>query len=96
MPASMLSPAPTVLFTRTGRRFRYDGHPQAEHVVVAIGSGAEMLRATAAYLNDSGERVGVLQTLLYQPRSAQHFWRRYRRAPTGSPSSIARRNPVQQ
>jgi pyruvate-ferredoxin/flavodoxin oxidoreductase len=55
------------------RLFRYDGHAQAERVAVAIGSAAETLRATAAYLNGRGERVGVLQVLLYRPWSAQDF-----------------------
>ena len=55
------------------RLFRYDGDPAAEHVVVAIGSAAETLRATAAHLNAQGERVGVLQVLLYRPWSARDF-----------------------
>jgi pyruvate-ferredoxin/flavodoxin oxidoreductase len=60
----------------TGRRyrlFRYDGHPQAERVVVAMGSAAETLRATAAHLNARGGRVGVVQVLLYRPWSAADF-----------------------
>ena len=60
----------------TGRRyrlFRYDGHPEAERVVVVMGSAAETLRATVAYLNAQGERVGVLQVLLYRPWSAKDF-----------------------
>src|SRR5271166_2312414 len=60
----------------TGRQyhlFRYDGHPDAEHVVVAIGSAADTLRSTAAHLNAQGERVGVLQVLLYRPWSAKDF-----------------------
>jgi len=43
---------------RQYRLFRYDGHPDAEHVVVAMGSSAETLRATVAHLNAQGERVG--------------------------------------
>ena len=57
----------------TGRRyqlFRYTGHPEAERVVVAIGSGCEVLDETAAYLNGKGEKVGVLQVTLYRPWSA--------------------------
>ena len=60
----------------TGRQyhlFRYDGHPDAERVVVAMGSAAETLRATAARLNAQGERVGVLQVRLYRPWSAKDF-----------------------
>ena len=61
----------------TGRQyhlFRYDGHPEAERVVVVMGSAAaETLRATAAHLGAQGERVGVLQVLLYRPWSAKDF-----------------------
>ncbi len=49
----------------TGRKyhlFRYAGHPQAERVVVAIGSAVEVLDETAAWLSaNAGEKVGVLQ-----------------------------------
>jgi len=57
----------------TGRHyklFRYTGHPEAERVVVAIGSGCEVLDETATYLNGKGEKVGVLQVTLYRPWSA--------------------------
>ena len=60
----------------TGRQyhlFRYDGPSDADRVVVAIGSAAETLRATAAHLNAQGERVGVLQVLLYRPWSVKDF-----------------------
>src|SRR5208283_5283889 len=58
---------------RQYRLFRYDGHPDAERVVVAMGSSAEILRATVAHLNAQGERVGVIQVLLYRPWSAKGF-----------------------
>ncbi|MGO9358158.1 MAG: pyruvate:ferredoxin (flavodoxin) oxidoreductase, partial [Xanthobacteraceae bacterium] len=58
---------------RQYRLFRYDGHPEAERVVVAMGSSAETLRATVAHLNAQGERVGVLQVLLYRPWSSKDF-----------------------
>jgi len=60
----------------TGRRyqlFRYTGHPQAERVAIAIGSSCEVLDETAAYLNDAGEKVGVLQVTLYRPWNADMF-----------------------
>ena len=47
----------------TGRRhqlFRYSGHPEADRVVVAIGSACEVLDETAAYLNAKDEKLGVL------------------------------------
>ncbi|MDX3966871.1 MAG: pyruvate:ferredoxin (flavodoxin) oxidoreductase [Bradyrhizobium sp.] len=58
---------------RQYRLFRYDGHPEPERVVVVMGSAAETLRATAAHLAVRGERVGVLQVLLYRPWSSDDF-----------------------
>jgi len=60
----------------TGRRytlFRYTGDPAAERVVVAIGSGCEVLDETASHLNANGEKVGVLQVALYRPWAADAF-----------------------
>ncbi|MGC8626481.1 MAG: pyruvate:ferredoxin (flavodoxin) oxidoreductase [Acidimicrobiales bacterium] len=54
----------------TGRRYEvvsYDGDPQAERVVVAMGSGAETLRGTVAKLCEEGERVGAMTVRLYRP-----------------------------
>ncbi len=64
----------TRLAERTGRRFRivdYAGHPDAERVVVVMGSGAETVRETVAWLNARGERVGVAQVRLYRPFPAR-------------------------
>ncbi|NUQ10734.1 MAG: pyruvate:ferredoxin (flavodoxin) oxidoreductase [Gemmatimonadaceae bacterium] len=58
---------------RVYRLFEYDGPWDAERVIVLMGSGAETARATAKYLRDAGERVGVLQVRLYRPFSAEHF-----------------------
>jgi pyruvate-ferredoxin/flavodoxin oxidoreductase len=60
----------------TGRhyqRFRYTGHREAERVVVAIGSGCEVLDETASWLNARGEKLGVLQVTLYRPWVAEAF-----------------------
>jgi len=57
----------------TGRRYRvieYDGHPEAERVVVLMGSGAETARETARWLAARGERVGVVTVRLYRPFAA--------------------------
>ena len=54
----------------TGRRYSlvsYHGHPQAERVIVIMGSGAETAAATAGYLAARGERVGVVQVRLFRP-----------------------------
>ena len=49
----------------------YAGHPDAERVVVVMGSGAETVRETVAWLNARGERVGVAQVRLYRPFPAR-------------------------
>ncbi|TVR83496.1 MAG: pyruvate:ferredoxin (flavodoxin) oxidoreductase [Rhodospirillales bacterium] len=60
----------------TGRHYRlfeYFGAPDAERVIVLMGSGAEAARETVEFLSDRGEKVGVVQIHLYRPFSAQHF-----------------------
>ncbi len=60
----------------TGRRyhlFDYFGAPDAERVVVLMGSGVETAKETAKYLNAQGERVGVVAVRLFRPFSAAHF-----------------------
>lgn len=55
---------------RTGRTMDivdYAGHPEADRVLVLMGSGAETVAQTVAALVDRGERVGVLQIRLYRP-----------------------------
>jgi pyruvate-ferredoxin/flavodoxin oxidoreductase len=55
---------------RTGRRYSlvsYRGHPQAERVIVIMGSGTQTAAATAEHLAAGGERVGVLQVRLFRP-----------------------------
>ncbi len=53
--------------------FEYDGDPEAEHVLVLMGSGAETARQTAAALRAAGEKVGVLQVRLFRPFSTSHL-----------------------
>jgi len=60
----------------TGRRYRlfdYFGAPDAERVLVLMGSGAETARETAEYLTERGEKIGVIQVHLYRPFSVEHF-----------------------
>ena len=58
---------------RSYQLFRYDGHPEAERVIISMGSGAEVARETALWMTARGEKVGALQVLLYRPFSAEHF-----------------------
>ena len=53
--------------------FDYVGAPDAERVIVMMGSGAETAGETAQYLTEHGERVGVLKVHLYRPFSVKHF-----------------------
>jgi pyruvate-ferredoxin/flavodoxin oxidoreductase len=60
----------------TGRQyhlFDYYGHPEAERVVVLMGSAAETVQETVDWLRACGERVGVLRVRLFRPFSARHF-----------------------
>ncbi len=53
--------------------FDYAGHPQAERVMLLMGSGGETAEATAKYLAEKGEKVGVLRVRLYRPFSNEHL-----------------------
>ncbi|MDR2837198.1 MAG: pyruvate:ferredoxin (flavodoxin) oxidoreductase, partial [Azonexus sp.] len=60
----------------TGRHYRlfeYDGAPDAEQVIVLMGSGAQTAQETARALNAGGQKFGVLQVRLYRPFSATHL-----------------------
>ncbi len=59
-----------------GRRynlFDYFGAPDAERVVVLMGSGAEAAHETVEYLASRGEKVGVIKVRLYRPFAAEAF-----------------------
>lgn len=60
----------------TGRQYRlfeYHGAPDAERVVVLMGSGGEAAHETVDFLNAQNERVGVLKVRLYRPFDAARF-----------------------
>jgi pyruvate-ferredoxin/flavodoxin oxidoreductase len=64
------------LAARTGRAyhlFDYVGHPQAERVLVLMGSGAGAAEEAVEALTGRGEKVGLLKVRLYRPFSARHF-----------------------
>ncbi len=61
---------------RTGRAYRlfdYVGHPEAERVVILMGSGAETAEETVRSLAESGEKVGLVKVRLYRPFSIEHL-----------------------
>ena len=58
---------------RTHHLFDYYGAPDAERVVILMGSAAETARETVDYLTARGEKVGLINVHLYRPFSAGHF-----------------------
>jgi len=61
---------------RVGRSyhlFDYAGAPDADKVIIVMGSGAETVEETALYLQNQGEKVGVITIHLYRPFSARHL-----------------------
>lgn len=59
---------------RTGRDMRivdYTGHPEAERVLVLMGSGAQTAAETVRVLAEAGEKVGSVQVRLYRPFPAE-------------------------
>ncbi len=60
----------------TGRQyklFEYIGAPDAERVIVLMGSGAETAESTAEFLAEQGEKVGVVKVRLYRPFALDAF-----------------------
>jgi len=61
----------------TGREYKpfvYYGAPDAEEIVVAMGSVTETLKETVDYLRGKGRKVGVIIVHLYRPFSAKYFF----------------------
>ena len=60
----------------TGRRyhlFDYVGAPDAERVLVIMGSGADVAEEAINYLNAKGEKLGLIKVRLYRPFAADKF-----------------------
>ena len=60
----------------TGRNyglFDYYGDPEAENVIIAMGSVTEAIRETIDFLRGQGKKVGLVAVHLYRPFSAKHF-----------------------
>jgi pyruvate-ferredoxin/flavodoxin oxidoreductase len=59
-----------------GRQYHlydYAGAPDAERVIIIMGSGADTVASTVKYLTAQGEKVGVLKVRLFRPFSVEHF-----------------------
>ncbi len=64
------------LYQLTGRRYRlfdYYGAPDAEYVIVAMGSVCDTIHEAVDYLTANGEKVGVVKVHLYRPFSERHL-----------------------
>ncbi len=60
----------------TGRKyglFNYYGAPDAERVIIAMGSVTQAAQEAIDYLVEQGEKVGLVSVHLYRPFSAKHF-----------------------
>ncbi|NLM52176.1 MAG: pyruvate:ferredoxin (flavodoxin) oxidoreductase [Firmicutes bacterium] len=60
----------------TGREYKpfdYYGAPDAERIIVAMGSVVETIEETVDYLLAKGEKVGVIKVRLYRPFAAKYF-----------------------
>ncbi|RLC47574.1 MAG: pyruvate:ferredoxin (flavodoxin) oxidoreductase [Candidatus Cloacimonadota bacterium] len=61
---------------KIGRRynlFDYVGVPDAEKIIVSMGTSTETIEETVNYLNKKGEKVGAIKVRLYRPFSAKAF-----------------------
>lgn len=60
----------------TGRQYRlfeYHGHPEAERVIILMGSGASTAHEYVDWALANGEKIGVLKVRLFRPFSIKHF-----------------------
>ena len=52
----------------------YYGAPDAENIIIAMGSVTETAEEVVDYLLEKGEKIGLLKVRLYRPFSAKHFF----------------------
>jgi pyruvate-ferredoxin/flavodoxin oxidoreductase len=60
----------------TGRQYKlfdYVGHPEAERIIISMGSSTETIEEVINSLNAKGERLGLVKIRLYRPFSIDHF-----------------------
>jgi pyruvate-ferredoxin/flavodoxin oxidoreductase len=53
--------------------FDYIGAPDADRIIIMMGSGAEAAEEAVEYLNEKGEKVGLIKVRLFRPFSVEHF-----------------------
>ena len=65
---------------KTGREyhpFTYYGHPEAEHIIIAMATITETTKEAIDFLMEQGEKVGLVTCHLYRPFSAKYFFNVY-------------------
>lgn len=58
---------------RAYKLFEYVGAPDAERIIIVMGSGADTVDETVTYLASKGEKVGAVKVRLFRPFSVEHF-----------------------
>ena len=58
---------------RTYNLFDYVGAPDADRIIIMMGSGCEAAEEMVNHLNANGEKVGMIKVHLYRPFSVEHF-----------------------
>ena len=58
---------------RSYHLFDYIGAPDAERVIITMGSSCDVVEETVNYLNGQGEKVGLVKVRLFRPFSAEHL-----------------------
>ena len=64
----------TKLTGREYKPFTYYGAPDAENIIVAMGSITETIKETIDYLSAKGEKIGLISVHLYRPFSPKYFF----------------------
>ena len=63
----------TKLTGRSYNLFDYVGHPDAEYIIVSMGSSCNVIEEVIDYLQKQGEKVGLIKVRLYRPFAAKQF-----------------------
>ena len=74
--------------------FNYYGAPDADRVIIAMGSVCDVAEEVIDYLTAQGEKVGLVKVRLYRPFSAKHLLALFLRPRPRSLFSTAPRSPA--
>ncbi|MEI7982257.1 MAG: pyruvate:ferredoxin (flavodoxin) oxidoreductase, partial [Bacteroidota bacterium] len=64
----------TKMTGRVYHPFMYYGHPEADNIIVAMGSITDTTKEVIDYLNSTGDKVGLISVHLYRPFSSRYFF----------------------